>query len=84
MVIDHDNTPPGPAPPLEPDADDDGVERRITVRLDPYRYYLLGRLAASEGLAPTTMARVLLFRGLRSAERDLDSLDLAAGGHPDD
>jgi hypothetical protein len=50
----------------------DKGERKVTIRVDPERYGLLEDLAAHEGVAPTTMARLLFSRVLREAGRDLE------------
>jgi hypothetical protein len=43
-------------------------QRTVSIRLDAERYAMLESWAHREGLAPTTMARVLVIRGLRREE----------------
>jgi hypothetical protein len=51
-----------------------GVTRSVTVRLEARRHETLTALAEREGLSPTAMARMLLHRGIREAERDAEML----------
>jgi hypothetical protein len=43
-------------------------ERQLCVRIDSQRYAMLEDLAMRHGVAPTTMARMLVHRGLRQEE----------------
>ena len=51
-------------PPLR----DSTQERQICVRLDIERYAMLESMGLQHGVAPTTMARILVHRGLRAEE----------------
>lgn len=66
----HEYQPPHPGPPEKRTAAD--LDRMVGVRLDADHFAILGTLAAREGLTPTAMARVLLRRALREAERGLE------------
>jgi hypothetical protein len=44
----------------------------LGIRVDPERYAALESLARRDGVAPTTMARLIFNRGLREAERELE------------
>jgi hypothetical protein len=65
---------PGSAPHEEAEAPswtatdprDDRRERQVCVRLDLERYAMLESLGLQYGVAPTTMARMLVNRGLRT------------------
>jgi hypothetical protein len=64
MEINHDRRSPSSEP--TPRAGKPG--KQLTVRLDAERYAMLKAKARDEGLSPTTMARVLVIRGLREEE----------------
>jgi hypothetical protein len=64
MDIDRDSK--SPWSELTPSANQPA--KKLTVRLDAERYAMLQAKARDEGLSPTTMARVLVVRGLRDEE----------------
>jgi hypothetical protein len=72
MAIGADNTTPTPdaSAPDWPTARqrDDRTGRQICVRIDAERYAMLEEMAMRHGVAPTTMARMLVHRGLREEE----------------
>jgi hypothetical protein len=43
---------------------------QVLIRLDPEAYAILSRIALSRGVAPTTMARMLMRKALREARAE--------------
>jgi len=48
-------------------ADTSGISRKVGIRLTPDDHELLQQLAAEHSVAPSTMARILVVKGVRAA-----------------